>query len=113
MADALAPSDIDGEATGSAQPRRLGQRRVMARRPRGSAAPTQLASAPSGAMAAADSDELAEMLVGEVMGTAAAKKVTVAGVTREREQQLWAQGYARVAGEMLRCICLFRCGLLI
>ena len=100
VADTLAPSDVDGLATGAAKTRRLGQRRVMARRPRRAAALPGLATAPSGSIAAADSDELGEMLVGEVMGAAAVRKVGAAGATREREQQLWAQGYARVAGEM-------------
>ena len=73
-ADTPAPSDTKGDVTGTAKTRCLGQHRVMPRRPRGSTAPTQLGRAPSGSIAAADSDELAEMLVSEVMG-AAVKKV--------------------------------------
>jgi len=72
-AHARASSDTDGEVTGAANARRPGQRRVMARRPRGGTARTELVAAPSGSIAAADSDELADMLVSEVMGAAARK----------------------------------------
>ena len=69
----------------------------MARRPRRAAVllPADTADAASGAIFAADSDELDDILVREVMGAAA--KVSI-GAMRERERQLWAQGYTRVAG---------------
>ena len=93
-----APSGSDSEAPGRSKVQRLNRRRVTARRPRAAAADALAAADPAErAETGDDSNDAAEP------GADLAQKAQgVMGATRGREQELWARGFARVAGARAR-----------
>ena len=103
-AEARADADLDGQVPGFGRVQRLDRRRVTAKRPRGVSAEGQVAA--NLAELAEARNALDHGAVPTTEAAISAKGTAVA--TRAREEQMWAQGYARVAGARcmnLNCRC--------